>query len=499
MPVDTNILIVSSVNRHVDELTELFDSLGYSYCIATSGAEGLKAISQLSGLMFVLCFTDLPDMDSYAFCKQALQHTPTLTLILVGKFDTAEERAKVFQSGATDYLPLPLVRDEVVMRVSQAMQLTDLQAQAQAENELAHLLALVAQETANAVIITDNEGYIEWVNDGFKRMTGYALSEVFGEKPGHILQGPNSNPDTVRRMGDAVRDGLPFQCEILNYHKSGEPYWVDVHIEPIYKYDKLEKFIAIELDITERIQAEEIRREAESLRMELSKEQELRELKTSFVTMVSHEFRTPLAIIRSASETLQRYADKLSDAQRMKRLAKINTQISHLTEMMDDVLIVNQMSAEPTQLDTVKVSPTLLCQKIIERYKLRDISQSIHFDSNIPDKTYELHPQLFEEIVQKLLQNAVIYSPEGGDIHVDLSLERDQLQIVIGDNGIGIPEKDQSHIFTEFYRASNVGNIHGSGLGLTIVQYAVEAHGGSIQVQSDEVSGTIFTVRLPVT
>ncbi len=119
-------------------------------------------------------------------------------------------------------------------------------------------IALVAEKTDNAVVITDADGYIEWVNNGFTKITGYVLEEVYGKKPGAVLQGPETSPKAIQNMREKIAQKVPFHEEVLNYTKSGQPYWLRLYIAPVFdEQGNHVKFIAIETDITQEIKTRE--------------------------------------------------------------------------------------------------------------------------------------------------------------------------------------------------------------------------------------------------
>jgi PAS domain S-box-containing protein len=156
------------------------------------------------------------------------------------------------------------VNPDVLDFISQAIDLLDVVARRKRDEEELHKLALIAQKTINAVIVTDRERRIEWVNQGFTRISGYTLEEVAGRKPGEVLQGPETNQETVAWIGQRLRDGQHVEAELLNYSKSGEKYWLHMDIQPIYnKSGELEKFVAVEQDVTQRKLAEEALRDKE--------------------------------------------------------------------------------------------------------------------------------------------------------------------------------------------------------------------------------------------
>lgn len=241
----------------------------------------------------------------------------------------------------------------------------------------------------------------------------------------------------------------------------------------------------------------EIKRLEQSLRDSLIKEKELSELKTRFVSTVSHEFRNPLAVVRSSTETLLMYRDKMTADRMDQKLQKIIGQVDHLGDMMDDVLTLtraqnSKLGFNPKALDLVN-----FCKDILE-----DI-QSIPGNENrilcaAPDELpAEFDPTHMRKVVQNLVSNALKYSPRESQVEVCLSLNATTITLQVTDHGIGITEEDQSHLFEPFFRASNVGMVAGTGLGLIIARNAVELHGGKLTLHSQVGQGTTFFVTFP--
>ncbi len=192
---------------------------------------------------------------------------PTLNRIFTDPSLNIFESEYQFLNGEGNYVYLYdrgyIVRDQDgnAIRVIGATQ--DITQRKIAENELMKL-SMIASETVNAVILTDPAGNVEWVNDAFTRITEYSLEEVLGKKPGTILQGPDTNKETVYLISDHLKRQLPIECELLNYTKSGRQYWIKIQMQPMFdETGKLQHFFALETDITEQKMAEEIIRKSE--------------------------------------------------------------------------------------------------------------------------------------------------------------------------------------------------------------------------------------------
>jgi len=245
-------------------------------------------------------------------------------------------------------------------------------------------------------------------------------------------------------------------------------------------------------DITERKRVEEVLRKA------LAREMELGELKSRFVSMVSHEFRTPLAVILMNADMLKRYSQRLSDAQKEQYLDSIHVSIKHMAELLDDVLVISRAEAGKLEFNPEWVNLEAFSRNIINEIKTTCESSLVFVFSMVGDCTGAIvDRRLWQLILSNLVSNAAKYSLPGGVIRINLDCQTEQIVFRIQDEGIGIPEVDQQHLFDTFHRAQNVGRIPGTGLGLAIVKQCVEQHGGTITFESAEGAGTSFTVIIP--
>ena len=236
----------------------------------------------------------------------------------------------------------------------------------------------------------------------------------------------------------------------------------------------------------------------EELRKALEKEKELSELKSRFITMASHEFRTPLATIFSSSDLLKSFGHKFSEERKLQHLNKIQTQVKNMTLLLEDVLFMGKVEAGKLTLNITTFNLEVFCREIIDEISLADRRKhKLLFESHGDCSNVEMDCQLLRQILTNLVSNAFKYSPEKAIIQVNLICNNEQTIINIQDQGIGIPICEQHHLFEIFHRASNVGNISGTGLGLAIAKQAVELHHGKISFESEVGVGTSFTVSMP--
>ncbi len=237
----------------------------------------------------------------------------------------------------------------------------------------------------------------------------------------------------------------------------------------------------------------------EELHAALAHERELGEMKSRFVSLVSHEFRTPLGVIMSASDVLLRYIERLPKEKRERHLDMIVRSTRNLAQLVDEALLLGRveegrMQFTPTPLDLEK-----LCRTLSD--ELRSATNAacpIRFTALTPLGGAVSDESLLRHILSNLLSNAVKYSEPGSEVMFTAGREGDSVIFTVRDRGIGIPEEDQARLFESFSRGSNVGQRPGTGLGLVVVQRCVQLHGGSIKLESKRGAGTTVTVSLPV-
>jgi signal transduction histidine kinase len=225
----------------------------------------------------------------------------------------------------------------------------------------------------------------------------------------------------------------------------------------------------------------------------------LAEQKLGFVTMVAHEFRTPVSVIQMVSETLGRYGDRLTPTQRQERQRKIHRAARQLTTLLDDVLALGRSRSSAARFEFAPVDFDALCHEVAEQVHFDPAARGggaidVQADAGVIVGDAEL----LRRILRNLLTNAVKYSPGGTPVGLQTRREDQTVVLTVRDSGMGIPLEDQPRLFHPFVRASNVGGVAGSGLGLAIVREAVTAHGGTIDVESAVGRGTTMIVRLPV-
>jgi PAS domain S-box-containing protein len=364
-------------------------------------------------------------------------------------------------------------------------------------------LSYVAARTRNGVIICDPTGRIEWVNEGFERISGWRIGEVVGRKPGDFLRGPETDSSVSQQVGAAIRRGIAFQFTILNYHKSGTPYWIEADVNPVFdKAGTLVNFVSVQVDITERRRAEELlRHQSEKLAdMNSRLEQALRS-RDGFLAAMSHEFRTPLNGVLGLTELLLlKTAGDVTERQQ-NYLMRIQECGNHLLELINDILDLAKIQAGKTAIEMGDCSVREICEasvRLVEESARRK-RQTLTLAYREPDLQVRADKRRIKQVLVNLLSNAVKFTREGGEIGLELGAKESEVHIDVWDTGIGIPANKISKLFQPFVQLDDslARDYSGTGLGLALVRELVDAHGGRMEVESRVGEGSRFRVVIP--
>ncbi|MGB7440157.1 MAG: hybrid sensor histidine kinase/response regulator [Coleofasciculaceae cyanobacterium] len=234
------------------------------------------------------------------------------------------------------------------------------------------------------------------------------------------------------------------------------------------------------------------------LHSSLEKEKELSQFRANFLSLIAHEFRTPLTIICSADEILEKYGKKFSEEKRRNYHQRIQNAVVQLTEMLDEALIICQVKEQKLLFEPKPLNLINFCRDLVETLQISTNRHQLIFTGGGDLSNVSMDEKLLGYILTNLLSNAIKYSPQGGTIQLDLTASSKSVIVRIRDSGIGIYPADLPNLFESFGRGSNVGDIKGTGLGLAIVKKSVDLHGGEISVDSELGVGTTFTVTLPL-
>lgn len=256
----------------------------------------------------------------------------------------------------------------------------------------------------------------------------------------------------------------------------------------------------LEFEIQERKTIEQALRKSEGeLRDLYEREKELNNLKSRFVAMASHEFRTPLSAILSSADLIEAYTEKEQLEKRLKHTGRIKSAVSNLTSILNDFLSLSKLEEGKVQCEPVRcVLPPFFQEILDELQGLLKSGQWIVHTPLPPDTAVFVDKKMLKNILYNLLSNAIKYSPAGKQIDFSVRVQAGKLHLLVKDYGIGIPEEEQQHLFSRFFRAHNVENIQGTGLGLNIVKRYLELMQGNVTFESKLGEGTTFLVEVPV-
>lgn len=350
----------------------------------------------------------------------------------------------------------------------------------------------ILNNSSDAILVLRADGRIQQVNPAFNKLFGHEGLEIYGE---HLVS--YAEPSYASRLEQALYSVIEHrQAERIEFvarrRDSGRTFNAEIMLSLITVGDQTSDVVCILRDITQRKKAEE------ELRRALEQERELGELKSRFISVASHEFRTPLTTILSSASWLEVAGHQMTSTKRLGHLQKIQAAAKSMTELIEDVLT---FSKTQTGL-TFAPSPLNLkafFQDVIQDFKpLAGSKHTLLFKKSGRYSRAMMDEKLLRLIVTNLLSNAIKYSPAGGAIQIDLACKKGEIVLKVIDNGLGIPEKDCSHIYDAFHRATNVSTIPGTGLGLSITQEAVTICGGTITFDTQIGVGTTFTVTFPV-
>ncbi|MFM7571893.1 MAG: ATP-binding protein [Snowella sp.] len=314
---------------------------------------------------------------------------------------------------------------------------------------------------------------------------------------------PEDREWVLKKIETAIAKKTTFQAEYRMIHQDGHMIWVkDLATLELAEDQKTQVLQGVAIDITDLKIAEE------KLALSLEKEKELSQLRSRFITTASHEFRTPLTVILSSASILQKYDDRLTKEKRHKHLEAIQKTVKHMTKLLEDVLTINSTEQDERIFNPECSDVLTFCRNLNHEIEAKESNCKINFiyhlnniqsDHPRPNETFiaKFDINLLQQILSNLLSNAVKYSPQNPLIDFSLSLEQENLIFQVRDRGIGIPENDLGHLFEPFHRGSNVGDIDGRGLGLSILKHCVDLHQGTITVDSKINQGTAVTVTIP--
>ncbi|MFZ4284891.1 PAS domain-containing sensor histidine kinase [Variovorax sp. HJSM1_2] len=333
---------------------------------------------------------------------------------------------------------------------------------------------------------------IQWVNHKCSEMLGYSAQDLVGKSTRVFYVNEASYQHDGQVTLDNLRNHGHYTCERQLVRRNGESFWVQLAGRCVVDRNPDAGVIWTLLDITERRNAED------GIRNALEQQKELNALRSRFVSMTSHEFRTPLATILSSAELVKTYGARLPETEQLELLGSIEANVHRMTRMLDRMLLIGRADAQLLDFHPQDIDLQRLCLACIDdaRRQHTDSPNQVVLVYKLPSAKASFDERLLRHILNNLLSNAIKYSPSGEQVQLQVHAIGRHTVFDVIDQGIGIPTHEIPHLFESFHRASNVGNIQGTGLGLSIVKKAVERHGGKVEVRSSQHSGSHFTVTI---
>lgn len=367
------------------------------------------------------------------------------------------------------------------------------------EGRVSERTALLAQseeryravvESVGEGIIVTQDGKIKLYNRRFLEMVGRSGEEVTTQPFVTYIHADDRErvfTNYVKRMrGEDVENHYHFRIVMPD----GTVRTLEISAAVI-SWEGRPATLNLLSDATARLQAER------ELRRALEREKELSELKSRFVAMASHEFRTPLTAILSSVEVLDAYGAQLSDEDRAETVAAIRSSVERMNLLIRQVLLVGRAEAGGLTFSPAPLDVRELCERILREQQRARPDANLHLEAPLTAVLATVDEQLVSHILNNLIGNGIKYSPPGSPVDLVLGEDPGWITLAVRDRGIGIPRADQPRLFDSFHRGGNVGAIEGTGLGLAIVRQCVDLHDGAIDVASAPGEGSTFTVRIP--
>lgn len=377
--------------------------------------------------------------------------------------------------------------------------------------ELAEVILFQKAIVANAgamIIATDIRGYIKTFNPEACRNLGYSEEEVIGKLTPMIFHDKSEIEKKRQKlfsefkvyidndfdvMVENARRNISEEQQYRYIRKDGSTFPVSLTITAVRDEKKeLIGYMGISFDISERIKMEE------DLRRSLEKERELGELKSRFVSMASHEFRTPLSTILSSAYLIENYRETAGQPNRLKHLGRITSSVGLLTDILNDFLSLGKIEEGKIQVRPARTNIEHLFNGIVEEMQETLTKKQIFLYDHTGPKELVLDQSLFKHIVSNLVSNSSKFSPEKSLIKIKTINRNQQLVLSVKDKGIGIAEDDQKHLMERFFRGANAGNIQGTGLGLHIVAKYTSLMNGTVECKSELNKGTEFILTFNI-
>jgi PAS domain S-box-containing protein len=440
-----------------------------------------------------------------------------LPFIVISGTIGEEQAVAAMKMGAHDYLMKGKLARLVPAVEREIRDAAERQRRRQAETVLQQrerrFRALI-ENASDLILMVDEADTIRYASPSLQRLLGYAPTEWLG---GSLQQWVHSDEGSLLQsvaLQALQQPEQSFPLELRLKHQQGhwptfeaivkrfqEPKLSPLPLQRIpwatHETPDLSGIVLNARDTSIRQRFEQERRRRKEMELALQRQKELSDLKLRFFSMASHEFRTPLSTILLSAQVLENSDPAWLDEKKARNLRRIQSATQSLTQMLTDVLTIARAEAEQLEAHPIPLDLAQFAAQLVEDLN-PEADQRLQFQVQPAHIPAYLDGKLLRSIFSNLLSNAIKYSPGGGPIQVSLTQEGEVATLQIQDQGIGIPLEDQEHLFELFHRASNVGKIEGTGLGLAVVKKCLEQMGGQIHIASQPGQGTTVSVGIPL-
>ncbi len=454
----------------------------YEVDLAEDGMEGLEKIRNNN---YDLVVTDLmmPRMDGMQFLEEIRKIDEKIVPIVITGYATIENAVDAVKKGAYDYLAKPFTPDEFRAKIERALEKRRLLLEAE-KLRAEHIIEKTRTNTiincmSEGVIATNKEGQILLINPAALKMLRLKDGDVFGKNVLGLL----SNPDLEKKIANAL--SKVTSCEILEKFEVnlGNGRVLQPNITPVIDENgALIGTVTVLIDVSE--------------------EKKIDQMKTDFLSLVAHELKAPLGAIEGYLNLILEGVITGNPEKEKDYITKSRDRANELLAMVNDLLDLTRAEKKVTAKVMSALDISSVLRGTCEFYKNEAKAKDINFACDIPDQLPAIrgNEEDMGRVFDNLVSNAIKYTPEHKSVHVQVTVEKNKINVIVKDTGIGMSEEDKHKIFDEFYRAKNAVSqrISGTGLGLSIAKRIIEDHNGYIEIDSDLVNGSTFTVVLPV-
>lgn len=374
------------------------------------------------------------------------------------------------------------------------------------------------------ILITNEKGEIVRINPSAEKLFKYEPDELLGKRIEVLIPKRFSAHENHREKYNVQPHARSMGAgiELFGLKKDGTEVPVEISLSP-YSNSEGKFVVAFIIDITQRKQTEErlknystelekqvknrtmileeaiqeLEKTKKDLHHALNKEKDLSELKSRFVSMASHEFRTPLTTMMSSLSLVTKYGEQNDKENQSKHVTKIKTSINNLTDILNDFLSVSKLEEGKVENMPQEINVKNYITDVISEMKSMAIDSQKLLQIHTGSEIGTVDKKFLKNVLFNLISNAIKFSPDNGTIDISCHVAHSSIKISVKDNGIGISKADQKHLFERFFRGHNATHIQGTGLGLNIVAKYAELMNGSIDFESEESKGTIFTIIIP--